>query len=67
MDRGLTVALQITFADPHDAARIVDALLDQAEAVEVNTPMLARRYRAIADDIGDALDDTPKPGPGWRP
>ncbi|RHA38747.1 hypothetical protein D1825_13435 [Cellulomonas rhizosphaerae] len=60
--------MQVTFTDPHDAARVVDALLEQADHIEVNTPMLARRYRAIADDIGDALDrDLPKPGPGQTP
>jgi hypothetical protein len=52
----VTVALHITFADPHDAARIVDALLDQADDIEAERPLLARRYRAIADDLGDALE-----------
>lgn len=59
------MALEVRFDDPRDAARVIDALLDQADEVEVNQPMLARRYRDIADRVGDALGDLPRPRP-WQ-
>lgn len=55
------MAVQVALADPVDASRVVDALLAQADAVELAQPLLARRYRSIADDFGDALDDLPRP------
>lgn len=55
------MALQVTFRDPADAARIVDALLDEADTVERDRPLLARRYRAIANDLGDALEELGPP------
>lgn len=54
------MALDVRLNDPRDAARVVDALLDQADEVEVNQPMLARRYRDIADRFGDALETLPR-------
>jgi len=59
------MALQVTFTDPHDALRVVDALLAEADHVEADRPLLAHRYRAIAEDIGDALDRLPGAGGPW--
>jgi len=55
------VSVRVVFADPTDAARCVDALLEQATATEQDRPSLARRYRTIADQLGDALDTLPVP------
>jgi hypothetical protein len=55
------VAIHVDFKDPVDAARVVDALLAQADLVDSSERYLATRYRRIADDIGDALHRLPKP------
>lgn len=44
-----------------DASEIVEALLVAAQAREDTAPELATRWRRIADDIGDALDQLPPP------
>lgn len=44
-----------------DASEIVEALLVAAGARDTTAPQLAARWRAIADDIGDALDQLPVP------
>lgn len=44
-----------------DASEIVEALLVAAQAREGTAPELATRWRRIADDIGDALDQLPPP------
>ncbi|MGW7196622.1 hypothetical protein [Streptomyces chryseus] len=44
-----------------DASEIVEALLVAAQARETTAPDLAGRWRAIADDIGDALDQLAPP------
>lgn len=55
----------VRFHDPGDAARVVEALLEQADAIEPTKDALAARYRRIADDVGDGLDGLPVPS-GWR-
>lgn len=50
------MSIRIEFTDPTDAARLVDAALAEADRVEAASPMLAMRYRRIAEDLGDALD-----------
>ena len=44
-----------------DAAEIVEGLLTAAAARETTAPVLAARWRQIADQIGDALDQLPPP------
>ncbi|MGK5529343.1 hypothetical protein [Streptomyces sp. URMC 129] len=44
-----------------DAAEVIDALLSSADACEGNAPELAARRRALADQLGDALDTLPRP------
>ncbi|GFH36597.1 hypothetical protein [Streptomyces pacificus] len=43
------------------ASEIVEALLVAAQARDTTAPELAARWRGIADDIGDALDQLPTP------
>ncbi|MFD9952449.1 hypothetical protein [[Kitasatospora] papulosa] len=44
-----------------DAAEIVEGLLVAAAARETTAPGLAGRWREIAHQIGDALDELPPP------
>lgn len=44
-----------------DASEIVEALLVAASVREDRAPELATRWRQIADDIGDALEQLPPP------
>ena len=54
--------LRVELADWRDAARVVDALLEAADSAEARLDRsLARRYRSIADDLGDALDTLDAP------
>jgi hypothetical protein len=53
------ISLLLPAAD--DAAELVDALLTAADACEHRAPDLAARRRALAEDIGDALDNLPQP------
>ncbi|MYR93067.1 MULTISPECIES: hypothetical protein [unclassified Streptomyces] len=46
---------------PAEASEIVEALLVAAQARDTTAPKLAARWRQIADDIGDALDQLPVP------
>ncbi|MEE4540959.1 hypothetical protein V2S66_03125 [Streptomyces sp. V4-01] len=45
----------------NDIAELVDALLDAADTCQTRAPDLAARRRALADQIGDALDQLPTP------
>ncbi|TXL91619.1 hypothetical protein [Streptomyces sp. IB2014 016-6] len=44
-----------------DASEIVEALLVAAQTREVTAPDISARWRQIAHDIGDALDQLPTP------
>ncbi|MEU0332191.1 hypothetical protein [Streptomyces sp. NPDC006193] len=44
---------------PDDAAEIVEALLAAAETRVGHAPTQAARWRELAHDIGDALDQLP--------
>ncbi|MEV5606985.1 hypothetical protein [Streptomyces sp. NPDC052225] len=44
-----------------DLAEIVEALVAAADSREKNAPEQALRWRWLADDIGDALDQLPTP------
>lgn len=48
--------IRVEFSDWHDASHTVDALLVQADRVELLQPILARRLRRIADQLGSELD-----------
>lgn len=43
----------------NEVAEIVEALLVAADAKEKQAPELALRWRWLADDLGDALDQLP--------
>jgi len=47
--------------DSGDIAELVDSLHDAADACAPHAPTLARKRRALANSIGDALDSLPKP------
>jgi hypothetical protein len=44
-----------------DASELVEALLVAAAARDDTAPDLAARWRQLADDIGDGLDELPPP------
>lgn len=45
----------------HQASEIVEALILAASYRDQVAPELAARWRSIANDIGDALDQLPPP------
>ncbi|WP_435643385.1 hypothetical protein ACR9VJ_18230 [Streptomyces sp. H49] len=55
----MAAVLRLAAAD--DVSEIVDALLTAADACEGHAPELAARRRALAHDVGDALDQLPAP------
>lgn len=55
------MSVRVVFADPADVARCIDALLEHADELETSRSLLARRDRAIADALGDALQVLPVP------
>ena len=50
------IRLLIDVPDTPAAAALVDVLLAVADRVELHHPAEARRWRRIADGIGDGLD-----------
>jgi hypothetical protein len=57
------MALVVHLTGPDDLAEIVEALVTAAEAKEAYAPELADRWRNLANDFGDALDQLPTPTP----
>ncbi|KJK40253.1 hypothetical protein UK15_07855 [Streptomyces variegatus] len=55
------MAVVVRLTGPADVAEIVEALVAAAEAKETDAPELALRWRWLANDIGDALDQLPAP------
>jgi hypothetical protein len=55
------IALWLPCAD--DVAELVDALLEAADTCQTRAPDIAARRRALADQLGDALDHLPQPTP----
>lgn len=55
------MAVVVHLTGPDDLAEIVEALVTAAEAKEADAPELALRWRWLANDIGDALDQLPTP------
>ena len=55
------ISLRLPGAD--EVAELVDALLAAADACQPHAPELARKRRALADQLGDALDNLPRPIP----
>lgn len=53
------IALRLPSAD--DTSELVEALLVAADSREDRSPVLAARWRGLADQIGDALDTLPTP------
>lgn len=53
------MAVGVIWKDPADVSRIIDACLEMSDRLAVSKPLLSRRYRVIADDLGDALDRSP--------
>jgi hypothetical protein len=46
---------------PDDAGELVEALLVAADTRDQHAPAQATRWRQLAHDIGDALDQLPTP------
>lgn len=55
------MAIVVRLAAADDLSEIVDALLTAADTREGHAPELAARWRALAHDVGDALDHLPTP------
>ncbi|WP_210534306.1 hypothetical protein [Streptomyces scabiei] len=55
------MALVVRLTGPDDLGEIVEALLTAADAKQTEAPDLATRWRALAHDVGDALDQLPQP------
>ncbi|MGW3166953.1 hypothetical protein ACWC9Q_29665 [Streptomyces sp. NPDC001142] len=55
------MAVLIRLAGADDLSEIVDALLTAADAREGHAPSLAARWRGLAHEVGDALDQLPTP------
>lgn len=55
------MAALLRLASTHQASEIVEALVLAAHYREEVAPELAARWRSIANDIGDALDNLPTP------
>lgn len=54
------MAAHVTFTDPRDVARCVDALLEAADVRRTaGDHSMARKYVSIANDLGDAADACP--------
>lgn len=57
--------IRLELAEAKDAVRIVDALHVAAAECAVSRPFLARRYTLLADQVGDAIDQSGLPV--WSP
>ncbi|MFD5266727.1 hypothetical protein [Streptomyces sp. NPDC058335] len=55
------MALLVRLPGTDELSEIIEALLTAAEAKEAHAPELALRWRWLANDIGDALDQLPQP------
>lgn len=55
------IRLLIPAAD--DVAELVEALLVAADTADARAPAQAARWRGLAHDLGDALDNLPRPIP----
>lgn len=53
--------IHLVLIDHHDAPRIVDALRTAADTESTARPFVARRYRLLADQLGDAIDSSALP------
>jgi hypothetical protein len=53
--------IRIAFESHEDVAVMIDGLLEAADRWDTERPFLARRYRTLADRIGDELDKLPNP------
>lgn len=53
------MAVQVSFADWHDAVHIINCLLAVADTRGPESQVLAARLVRIANDIGDAIDACP--------
>ena len=53
--------IRVAFNGIEDVAQLIDGLLEAADRWDTERPMLARRYRTLADRVGDELDKLPNP------
>lgn len=53
------MSIAIRLEDPHDAGRVVEALETAAQVEDVPRPLVARRYRRLAELLADATDACP--------
>lgn len=51
--------IAIRLADAHDAGRIVEALETAATVEDTPRPLVAKRYRRLAEQLADACDGCP--------
>lgn len=51
--------IRIQLDDSHDAGRIVEALETAAQAEDSPRPLVAKRYRKLAEQLADACDACP--------
>ncbi|MDT0567880.1 hypothetical protein RM704_10430 [Streptomyces sp. DSM 3412] len=54
----MAIVVRLTGSD--DLGEIIEGLLTAADAKQTDAPALATRWRALAHDIGDALDQLPQ-------
>ncbi|MDX3831357.1 hypothetical protein [Streptomyces europaeiscabiei] len=57
------MALVVRLGSTDDLAEIVEALLAAADTRANHAPAQAERWRTLAHDFGDALDQLPQPTP----
>lgn len=57
----MTTVISLLLPGPDDVADLVNCLLTGADSCEAHAPLLAARRRALADELGDALDRLPRP------
>lgn len=51
----------VEFHGIEDVARLIDGLLEAADACEVTKPFVSRAYVDLANRVGDKLDELPNP------
>lgn len=60
------MAVVVRFEEWYDVSRLADAALHMVEHHKDSNPSMSQRYKAIADALGDAMDEAiPEPS-GFR-
>ncbi|MGW5352232.1 hypothetical protein ACWERV_17185 [Streptomyces sp. NPDC004031] len=53
--------ISLVFPTSDDLGEVVEALLAAADTRDTTAPTQAARWRSLADQLGDALDQLPNP------